>query len=73
MTVDNAIARYSKKAAHPYPSRDQHRMAEGRSVIGHQAAGDQKNRSWTNDAIEQFGKRWPLGSKRRTAFHLFPI
>ena len=30
-----------------------------------------KIRSWTDDEIEQFEKRRPLGSKQRTAFHLF--
>lgn len=30
-----------------------------------------KIRSWTNAEIEQFKTRWPLGSKQRTAFHLF--
>jgi hypothetical protein len=30
-----------------------------------------KIRSWTDDEIEQFKKRWPLGTKQRTAFHLF--
>jgi hypothetical protein len=30
-----------------------------------------KIRSWTDDEIEQFKKRWPLGTKQRTAFHFF--
>jgi hypothetical protein len=30
-----------------------------------------KIRSWTDSEIEQFKKRWPLGTKQRTAFHLF--
>ncbi len=30
-----------------------------------------KIRSWTDDELEQFKKRWPLGTKQRTAFHLF--
>lgn len=30
-----------------------------------------KIRSWTDGEIEQFKKRWPLGTKQRTAFHLF--
>ncbi len=30
-----------------------------------------KIRSWTDDEIEQFKKRWSLGTKQRTAFHLF--
>jgi hypothetical protein len=28
-------------------------------------------RSWTDDEIEQFKNRWPLGTKQRMAFHLF--
>jgi len=32
-----------------------------------------KIRSWTDDEIEQFKKRWPLGTKQRTAFHLSSI
>jgi enterobacteria phage integrase len=28
-------------------------------------------RSWTDDEIEQFKARWPLGTKQRAAFHLF--
>jgi hypothetical protein len=36
-------AGYSEEASDPDPSRDQHRMAEARSIIGHQAAEDQKN------------------------------
>jgi integrase len=30
-----------------------------------------KIRSWTDDEIEQFKKRRPLGTRQRTAFHLF--
>ena len=30
-----------------------------------------KIRSWTDDEIEQFKNCWPLGTKQRTAFHLF--
>jgi enterobacteria phage integrase len=30
-----------------------------------------KIRSWTDDEIDQFKARWPLGTKQRTAFHLF--
>jgi integrase len=30
-----------------------------------------KIRSWTDEEIEQFKRRWPLGTKQRTAFHLF--
>jgi integrase len=30
-----------------------------------------KIRSWTDAEIEQFKQRWPLGTKQRTAFHLF--
>jgi integrase len=30
-----------------------------------------KIRSWTDKEIEQFKIRWPLGTKQRTAFHLF--
>ncbi len=31
----------------------------------------QKIRSWTDDEIEQFKRRWPIGTRQRTAFHLF--
>ena len=30
-----------------------------------------KIRSWTDDEVAQFKARWPLGTKQRTAFHLF--
>ena len=30
-----------------------------------------KIRSWTDDEIEQFKRRWLLGTKQRAAFHLF--
>jgi integrase len=30
-----------------------------------------KIRSWTDDELEQFKQRWPVGTKQRTAFHLF--
>lgn len=39
--------------------------------LGIKRAKIKKIRSWTDAEIEQFKRRWPLGSKQRTAFHLF--
>lgn len=39
--------------------------------LGIKRAKIKKIRSWTDAEIEQFKRRWPIGRKQRTAFHLF--
>jgi hypothetical protein len=70
MLIDRAPRFDFENAPDTDPPRHQHWTAQASSVGWHQAAED-TSRSWTEDEIDSFRKRWPLGTKERTAFELF--